>query len=104
MGDNGARRASWLSNQPVQSKMLLAFGLVLAIFVIGTVAAVVSQDQSTRARQLSTASYEETRAELDAYDPPPELVTLDGVGHFFHGRLRDLEKTVGDFIRRHAAS
>src|SRR5438067_133792 len=58
MGDNGARRASWLSNQPVQSKMLLAFGLVLAIFVIGTVAAVVSQDQSTRARQLSTASYE----------------------------------------------
>jgi hypothetical protein len=41
-----------------------------------------------------------TKAVLERYQPPPELVTLDGVGHFFHGRLRDLEATVGDFLRR----
>jgi alpha/beta superfamily hydrolase len=27
---------------------------------------------------------------------PPELVVLDGVGHFFHGQLRVLEDTVND--------
>lgn len=45
-------------------------------------------------------SYAETKAQLEHYDPPPELVTLDGVGHFFHGRLNDLEQTVTGFIRR----
>ncbi|MBI2384286.1 MAG: alpha/beta fold hydrolase [Gammaproteobacteria bacterium] len=46
-------------------------------------------------------AYADTQAALDAYDPPPELVTLDGVGHFFHGRLADLQQAVGGFIRRH---
>lgn len=44
--------------------------------------------------------YAGTRAVLDRYDPPPELATLDGVGHFFHGRLRDLEAVVSAFIHR----
>jgi len=45
-------------------------------------------------------AYAATKAVLDRYEPAPELVTLDGVGHFFHGRLGDLEATVGAFIRR----
>lgn len=31
-----------------------------------------------------------------ALPAPPELVVLDGVGHFFHGRLRALEDAVKD--------
>jgi alpha/beta superfamily hydrolase len=52
-------------------------------------------------RDDEVVDYEETRAELAVYEPKPELVTLDGVGHFFHGRLGDLEGAVSDFIRRH---
>jgi alpha/beta superfamily hydrolase len=37
---------------------------------------------------------------LGRYAPPPERVTLDGVGHFFHGRLGDLEAAVSAFIHR----
>lgn len=52
-------------------------------------------------RDDEVVDYAETVAALAAYEPPAELVTLDGVGHFFHGRLGDLEQAVGDFIRRH---
>ncbi len=45
--------------------------------------------------------YAQTRAVLDDYDPPPELVTLDGVGHFFHGRLTELNAIVLPFLQRH---
>lgn len=45
--------------------------------------------------------YAQTKAVLDAYDPPPELVTLDGVGHFFHGRLTELGGIVQPFLQRH---
>lgn len=31
--------------------------------------------------------------------PPPHLVMLPGVGHFFHGRLNDLREAVVDAIR-----
>ncbi|WP_348817636.1 alpha/beta fold hydrolase [Fontimonas sp. SYSU GA230001] len=44
--------------------------------------------------------YGNTKAVLDAYDPPPELVTLDGVGHFFHGRLTELGGIVQAFLQR----
>jgi len=44
--------------------------------------------------------YAGTKAVLERYQPAPELVTLDGVGHFFHGRLGDLESAVSGFIRR----
>jgi uncharacterized protein len=42
-----------------------------------------------------------TREALAAYDPHPELVTLDGVGHFFHGRLAELAEAVDTFLARH---
>jgi alpha/beta superfamily hydrolase len=45
-------------------------------------------------------AYAGTKAVLDAYTPPPELVTFDGVGHYFHGRLRELEAAVSAFIHR----
>lgn len=51
-------------------------------------------------RDDEVVDYEETRALLARYAPPPELVTLDGVGHFFHGRLGDLEAAVSGFIAR----
>lgn len=44
--------------------------------------------------------YSGTKSELDQYAPPPELVTMDGVGHYFHGRLGDLSEAVTGFIRR----
>ena len=43
-------------------------------------------------------SYAETRAAFAAYDPPPEFVHFDGAGHFFHGRLGELEAAVRRFL------
>lgn len=48
--------------------------------------------------------YADTREALGRFDPPPELVTVDGTGHFFHGRLSDLERIVTGFIRREGPS
>ncbi len=45
--------------------------------------------------------YEPTRAIVEAYDPPPEeFHRLDGVGHFFHGRLADISDAVAPFLAR----
>ncbi len=44
-------------------------------------------------------AYAETRAVLDTYAPPPQLITLDGVGHFFHGRLNDITEAVVPFLQ-----
>lgn len=52
-------------------------------------------------RDDEVVDYGETRAALAEYEPPAELVTLDAVGHFFHGKLRELDEAVSDFIRRH---
>jgi alpha/beta superfamily hydrolase len=35
---------------------------------------------------------------------PPRLVVLDGVGHFFHGRLAELEEAVTGFFAADFAS
>jgi uncharacterized protein len=43
--------------------------------------------------------YADTVEALRRYQPPPDLVSLDGVGHFFHGRLRELEQAVSSFIQ-----
>jgi uncharacterized protein len=51
-------------------------------------------------RDDEVVPYEDTKAALEHYAPPPELVTLDDVGHFFHGRLGDLEQAVSGFIAR----
>lgn len=45
-------------------------------------------------------SFDETRALLAQYVPPPELVTMDGTGHFFHGRLADLQDAVLSFMQK----
>ncbi len=43
--------------------------------------------------------YAQTRDMLQQYTPPPELRTLDGAGHFFHGRLVELGELVLPFIQ-----
>jgi alpha/beta superfamily hydrolase len=47
--------------------------------------------------------YETTRTMLDTYDPPPQLVTFDGAGHFYHGRLNDLTDVVLPFLQTRLA-
>lgn len=41
-------------------------------------------------RDDDTVAYAETAAELALYAPAPTLVTVDGAGHFFHGRLAEV--------------
>lgn len=50
-------------------------------------------------RDDDTVAYEETAAILRGYDPPPILVTIDGAGHFFHGRLQDIKDAVAPFLQ-----
>lgn len=50
-------------------------------------------------RDDEVVSYEETRATLEQYDPSPELVTVDGAGHFFHGRLHEITAVVRPFLQ-----
>ncbi len=45
-------------------------------------------------------SYASSKAVIDAYVPPPELVTLEGAGHLFHGRLGDITAAVVPFLQR----
>lgn len=48
-----------------------------------------------------TVAFEDTRAALAAYAPPPELVRFETAGHFFHGQLGVLQQAVQPFIERH---
>ena len=52
-------------------------------------------------RDDDTVPYEETAGALEAYDPPPRRVTVDGAGHFFHGRLEDVRNPVQSFLDEH---
>jgi uncharacterized protein len=52
-------------------------------------------------RDDDTVAYDETFTTLEAYTPAPERVSLDGAGHFFHGRLEDIREPVRDFLDRH---
>jgi alpha/beta superfamily hydrolase len=45
-------------------------------------------------------SWTETRAELQRYQPPPQIVELDGAGHFYHGRIGELQDIVTAFLRQ----
>jgi alpha/beta superfamily hydrolase len=42
-------------------------------------------------RDDDTVAYDDTAAALAGYQPPPVLTTVDGAGHFFHGRLGDVD-------------
>lgn len=44
---------------------------------------------------------EETIDWVNSLEPGPELVVLDGVEHFFHGRLVDLREIVTAFVADH---
>lgn len=46
-------------------------------------------------------NYEQTRATLLAYQPPPQLVRFEGAGHFYHGRLTELQQAVLPFLQQH---
>jgi uncharacterized protein len=43
---------------------------------------------------------DETIAWVNSLEPGPELLILEGVEHFFHGRLNDLRSAVVEFIGR----
>jgi alpha/beta superfamily hydrolase len=44
--------------------------------------------------------YDDTVQVLNGFDPPPQLVTLQGAGHFFHGRLGEVQDAVLPFLRQ----
>jgi len=48
-----------------------------------------------------TVAFEDTRAVVDAYVPPPTLVRFESAGHFFHGQLGPLQAAVQPFIESH---
>ena len=49
-------------------------------------------------RDDDTVAYAETVAELAAYVPAPHLVTVDGAGHFFHGRLSEVNAAFAELL------
>jgi alpha/beta superfamily hydrolase len=55
-------------------------------------------------RDDEVVAYDDTVAALKTYDPPPQLVTLDHVGHFFHNRLGDLGDVVLPFVQQHVGA
>ncbi len=44
--------------------------------------------------------YTEAVASLERYQPQPELTTVDGAGHFFHGRLADVDECFRALIHK----
>lgn len=52
-------------------------------------------------RDDDTVPYAETAAILASYEPAPELLSVDGAGHFFHGRLSVVQDATADFLARH---
>ena len=55
------------------------------------------------ARDDEVVDFDETHRVLAQYQPPPELVTLETAGHFFHGKLGELQQIVTGFIERSCA-
>lgn len=51
-------------------------------------------------RDDDTVAYAQTAAELAAYTPAPALITVDGAGHFFHGRLTDINAAFSDLLAK----
>ncbi len=50
-------------------------------------------------RDDEVVSHEETSQVLAGYDPKPRLLSVDGAGHFFHGRLGEIRTQVRGFIQ-----
>lgn len=49
-------------------------------------------------RDDEVVAYEETREALARYRPAPELLSVDGCGHFFHGRLDEVQSAFGGLL------
>lgn len=49
-------------------------------------------------RDDDTVAYADTAADLARYTPAPTLVTVDGAGHFFHGRLDEVDSAFAALI------
>lgn len=49
-------------------------------------------------RDDEVVSYPSTVEELQCYAPAPELITVDGCGHFFHGRLDEVQSAFAGLI------
>ena len=50
-------------------------------------------------RDDEVVDYASTVEVLNGFEPPPQLVSADGVGHFFHARLGDIQNAVLPFIK-----
>ncbi len=49
-------------------------------------------------RDDDTVAYADTVSALASYDPPPVLTMVDGAGHFFHGRLAEVNTAFAELI------
>ena len=54
---------------------------------------------AVHSRDDDTVDFAETRAVLQAYVPPPQLVEFEGAGHFYHGVLDKLADVVLPFMQ-----
>lgn len=55
-------------------------------------------------RDDEVVAYDGTLVELQRYVPMPELITVDGCGHFFHGRLDEVQSAFSGLIGQAVAS
>lgn len=46
-------------------------------------------------------AHQDTLMRVREFSPPPELVSPDGTGHFFHGKLGEIDAPVSAFLQRH---
>ena len=56
------------------------------------------------ARDDDTVAYADTARVLASYRPAPRLTTVDGAGHFFHGRLGEVSDCFAALIAELSAS
>ena len=59
-----AKQSSWLANQPMRSKLVLAFGLVLGLFVLSSYGSFWALGQRSAAAQWTDHTYEVIRESL----------------------------------------
>ena len=52
-------------------------------------------------RDDDVVAFDATAEALGQYPTPPELHVVDGAGHFFNGRLGDIQQAAADFLQRH---
>ncbi|MDE2149397.1 MAG: hypothetical protein KGJ55_06110 [Gammaproteobacteria bacterium] len=54
---------------------------------------------AVHSRDDDVVAYADSRVQLQRYAPPPQLLTLDGAGHFYHRHLGQLQAAVLPFLR-----